>query len=777
MTAPPSQTILAKSSSSGREITLADHIDDVLGATSLMFGRTGQPTRMAAKWLHFFRLQPEDFEPFFVNLWLAAAFHDLGKANDGFQALVRRSGEQIIRHEHLSALLLAGDTLREWLHSHQELGVDADIVTAAAASHHLKVTGETLARPLTDRTNPAVQVYATSPDVTAVLTMAGSVLDSPAPSLEAEDGAWGFAARVAPRKRLLREAMNRLKREISTGDPRHRLLLAVKAAVIAVDSAGSAAPRLGLDMRGWLTSAFSPSALTGSDIDSGIIVPRVDELQRRNVWQGFHGFQVAAATLPDRALLLSGCGSGKTLAAWKWASARLDAGDHSRVIFLYPTRGTATEGFRDYASWAGPELSALVHGTSQYDLADIFSNPDDARHGFDYTAESRLFALGYWHRRVFTATVDTFLAAMNHQYAAICMLPVLADSVVVIDEVHSFSESMFRSLERFLKYFDIPVLCMTASLPSDRQAVLADGCGLEIFPSDDASFADLAEQASAPRYRAKAIDVASSMTLARQALENGKKVLWVVNTVARCQAIAEEASAYSWATEKWLCYHSRFRLADRKIRHNEVIDRFRAAGGPMLLITTQVCEMSLDLDADVLITEAAPVPSLIQRMGRCCRQPLPPPGRLGEVYVYRPAAHQPYEPGEIDQGMEFAALIEGSPTVSQEDLGEYLADMRIDDSFIEDRFTGFLDSSWYAMSREDSFREEDEFTVDCVLDSEIPLYVEAGNRSSPETPGYILPAPRRLASPAPLLGRFLRSAPSSHYHPDFGLLGHEAAKT
>ena len=39
----------------------------------------------------------------------------------------------------------------------------------------------------------------------------------------------------------------------------------------------------------------------------------------------------------------------------------------------------------------------------------------------------------------------------------------------------------------------------------------------------------------------------------------------------------------------------------------------------MLAITTQVAEMSLDLSADLLISDYAPIPSLIQRLGRLNR--------------------------------------------------------------------------------------------------------------------------------------------------------------
>src|ERR1043165_8151084 len=79
---------------------------------------------------------------------------------------------------------------------------------------------------------------------------------------------------------------------------------------------------------------------------------------------------------------------------------------------------------------------------------------------------------------------------MEHSYSALCLLPALADSILIIDEVHSFDRRMFRSLIAFLDNFDLPVLCMTATLPPPRQAEL-QRVGLRLYPTSD----DLANRA------------------------------------------------------------------------------------------------------------------------------------------------------------------------------------------------------------------------------------------------------------------------------------------
>jgi CRISPR-associated endonuclease/helicase Cas3 len=185
--------------------------------------------------------------------------------------------------------------------------------------------------------------------------------------------------------------------------------------------------------------------------------------------------------LDGRILLLSSCGSGKTLAAWRWIQTQAENRPVSRVIFLYPTRATATEGFRDYVSWAPESDASLLHGTSAYELQEMFANPEDEKSKKNYTAEDRLFAIGYWEKRIFSATVDQFLGFMQYSYRSVCLLPLLADSIIVFDEVHSFDESLFSSLKKFLQEFNIPVMCMTASLPGNRQKELQELCNLQLY--------------------------------------------------------------------------------------------------------------------------------------------------------------------------------------------------------------------------------------------------------------------------------------------------------
>src|SRR5262249_44074783 len=146
--------------------------------------------------------------------------------------------------------------------------------------------------------------------------------------------------------------------------------------------------------------------------------------------------------------------------------------------------------------------------------------------------------------------------------------------------------------------------------------------------------ADLIDTAGEPRYRVSRIAEVEAEKRVRNAVRNGKRVLWVVNQVSRAQAIAAKLAGLDVPL---VCYHSRFKLNDRVDRHRETVEAIKAGKPAAVAVTTQVCEMSLDIDADLLVTEECPITSLIQRMGRCRRGRDELVKGPGEVLVYKPA--------------------------------------------------------------------------------------------------------------------------------------------
>lgn len=758
--------LLAKSVIEGRKPkTLAAHCQDVVDSFSSLFGTSDKPTRLGKEWLRFFKLPSCLHEKFFRCGEAASGLHDLGKANTGFQGMVSpgtsTAKSQAIRHEHLSGLLLVLPDTKKWLASIPN--IDLEVVLSAIISHHLKAGHETFGQYLDTAEKALFTVLEKDPEFPVIFEqvvnrLGGTAFTGKVPSLWSLDGKAGFYA--LPLKSEICSNFERFKRELKKQPERQRLLLAVKMAVIVADSAGSGLPRNDLEIVSWIEHQFrEESLLSDQYIEEEIIQPRIKQIEAKtNKPFQRMDFQIAAGQLPSRALVLASCGSGKTLAAWYWIQNQLKQRPAARVIFLYPTRATATEGFKDYVSWAPEADAALVSGTAAYELEGLFSQPGDERGEKDYTVEARLYSLAFWQRRVFSATVDQFLGFMQHAYGSVCLLPVLADSVVVFDEIHSFDPKLFSTLKQFLGYFDVPVLCMTASLPTRRREELIQ-LGLTPFPGEE-KYPELDALANHPRYTVKVIaDDFEAEDIATQAVKSGKRVLWVVNTVDRCQQLAKSLKPY-----QALCYHSRFTLNDRKHRHQKVISAFQQKAVAVIAVTTQVCEMSLDLDCDVLITETAPITALIQRMGRCNRHARPHEEQLGKIFVYQAESVLPYDAEHDLTGVVDFVQALANKEVSQSALEELLEKFGPREK--EKRaLCRFLDDGPWATS--EPLREIENRTVQAVLEHQVEEYLQLTQQRKP-TDGLILSIPVKLGEKDYRLGKYLFRASSSHYLPDFG---------
>lgn len=769
-------TLLAKSKRQGHAVSLAQHSFDTEQAARLIFCSSG---RWGRNWCRFFGLHtPAMQAAFLLHLRLAALLHDLGKANEDFYRAVTQEGfvQQTLRHEHISALLLYLPAVRQWLI--QDTDLDLDVITAAVLSHHIKAASAGDWKWCQPRGQRTLRLFLRHEEVAAVLNRIKDVAGlGPVPALP--DLPWTDQAPWLDAWNQGMRAARTFIRQVRHDPHRRALLLAVKAGVIVADAASSGLVREGHDLAEWIREVVHAAPIGPNDISSSIVNPRVQYISaHRRAPFTFRRFQEGITEQGDRVLLLAACAAGKTLAAWKWAEAQARNRAIGKVIFLYPTRGTATEGFRDYVGWAPETDAALVHGTARYELEAMLDNPSEATAGKSHgrsEKEARLFALGLWSRRYFSATADQFLGFMEHHYTGMCLLPVLADSAVIIDEVHSFDRRMFQNLTAFLQAFDVPVLCMTATLPPARREALIKA-GLVIYPNlqDQSTLDDLEKQEKHPRYRHRALpDESHALQQAVAAYGNGERILWVVNTVKRCQRAAarlEQALARAHGLKvKVLSYHSRFRLRDRQRIHADTVAAFQQDKAAAIAVATQVCEMSLDLDADVLISEVAPVPSLVQRFGRANRHLAKGHDFRARLYTYQPETVRPYTRADIQAATAFLDDL-GTGDVSQRMMAELLEKH----SLSEPRGDGsarFLDAGYYATPG--SFRDTDDVSQPCILDDDLQT-VKALVDARGSYDGYVVGVPRArvadLAMRPGWLPRFLGIARSAFYDPDRGFL-------
>jgi CRISPR-associated endonuclease/helicase Cas3 len=126
-----------------------------------------------------------------------------------------------------------------------------------------------------------------------------------------------------------------------------------------------------------------------------------------------------------------------------------------------------------------------------------------------------------------------------------------------------------------------------------------------------------------PQTSSRTIDIViesfeQAVSRARNSAINGQSILWIRSTVS--DAITD----FQWFDAsgiKSLLHHSRYAVEDRTWLDQQLLSIFGVNGkrGSVIAVTTQTAEQSLDIDADLLITDVCPADVLLQRLGRLHR--------------------------------------------------------------------------------------------------------------------------------------------------------------
>jgi CRISPR-associated endonuclease/helicase Cas3 len=630
-------------------------------------------------------------EPWHSRLYravrVACLCHDIGKANEGFQEMV--SGRldpkhQPARHELLSALLLTDKTqpVREWALSFlrsPDGSADAemllDCVVGAVGGHHLKMDDEwrRAALALRGGCGTSLQLLLTHPDLKPLFQQAICEKEISFSLVEGEPSYLGL--RHMPFSINSSRWRDKLKKDSAWW----RFAAALKALVAAADVAGSAMlPEKGkVIIRQWVHETLNERVSANQMHE--VVKARLKGKEPRD-FQNAIGQSEARVTLVE-----AGCGSGKTAAGYLWAAHHADG---KKLFFCYPTTGTATEGFLGYVHETDVEAK-LIHSRAIIDLENIAEVEDDEENDHLLRIES----LKAWSPQVIICTADTVLALVRNNRRGLYNSPAILSGAFVFDELHAYDNRMFEAVVALIRALPgTSFLLMTASLPKARRDFLTKSIEhIQEVPSP-------VDLETIQRYKFQRLgSEEEAYALAKAATVNRKRVLWICNTVSRAQSVLQELKAQGVAA---LTYHSRFKYKDRVRRHRKVIrwfgDKRRRVG--VVAVTTQVAEMSLDLDADVLISEVAPTPALIQRLGRLNRRVTPENrGEPRTAFFLTPKKSVPYDKTEVELAERWIdELIALGRALSQADLAERFNQLSPAQELRLDTRTAWLDSGWFA---------------------------------------------------------------------------------
>ncbi|HNB70717.1 MAG TPA: CRISPR-associated helicase Cas3' [Acidobacteriota bacterium] len=757
--------------------TLVGHITAVMRATQVLCEVLG-PTIVQA-----FDLEQLGVERFSRTALLGAFLHDWGKANHHFQIMVRLKSLdqcvdqderkiqirlhdtwtgigtlQMLRHEILSGVLAYSvPSFQTWLR--QCPNVDFEAALWAAIGHHLKIGGKNGSptnqiAELRDGTGKELWVYADHQDFTNLLRFGVSKLNLPNDLPERPKVIWK-KYELAEALENLREVFIEYELSDALSDERQRFIAAVKATVLAADVAGSALPNARengqpINIEKWCRKVLQ-QVLTVEELETLV--------QKRLKGQSLRPFQQTIAQSQSRITLVrAGCGAGKTVAAYAWGK-QVAVG--KKIFFGYPTTGTASQGFIDYAASNSFE-SRLMHGRAEIDrellVEDVLHTNEDQHEPSGEKAESldsRLASLEAWPNKLIVCTVDTVLGLIQNNRRPLYSWPALCQSAFVFDEVHAYDNQLFGALLRFLETFrKTPILLMSASFSESQlhaiQALVEIKLGESLEIIDGPQNLEKIQ-----RYQIQVLNTQdSAWDEIEQTLKEGSKVLWVTNIVSDtrnnkvgCIDIFREAcQRLAPLGIRPLIYHSRFRYEDRVQKHKDLVNAF-AGEGPVFAVTTQVCELSLDLSATLLVTASAPAAALIQRFGRLNRKVEELPngqirlrsGKVCPALVYPWKFEFPYEAEELATGTQLLDCLPSGP-ISQMDLAVVAAGLEsqpvgpVTSSWLDKNWRSFPTSLREAGNTLTVLLEEDLPAIrQAVREKNVPLSVEAQRWTVPIT--------------------------------------------
>lgn len=170
----------------------------------------------------------------------------------------------------------------------------------------------------------------------------------------------------------------------------------------------------------------------------------------------------------------------------------------------------------------------------------------------------------------------------------------------------------------------------------------------------------------------------------------GTRTLVVVNTVAAATDLYR-ALERTKPSARLVLVHSRFRPAERAARTDELLADPDDTG--TIVVATQVIEAGVDLDSTVLITQAAPWPSIVQRAGRCNRAGLIDGARLLWFEVGTKST-APYDTADVAASAGALRLLEGALVTGEQLAAQDVAVVEVERSILRGPdFLGLFDTA------------------------------------------------------------------------------------
>lgn len=347
-----------------------------------------------------------------------------------------------------------------------------------------------------------------------------------------------------------------------------------------------------------------------------------------------YDYQDKASNTEGNIFIMLPTGSGKTETALYWAKHNYNKSNASRIFYVLPTTTT---------------INAMYLRLQRYfndNIGEYHSNVDlflDMERD-NSLSDDELLMYKYFLMPINVTTPDQLLLSlMNYKKFTLKSFS-MYNSLIIFDEIHTYDAETFAMIKFLLKYlhryYNTKFCIMSATFPTALKNELAFLHANELISPEDVKKYYESRRRTKLEYKDNLLK--DSITEIVEEARRNKRVLVVVNTVKRAQTLYRKLKEEE-GIDDILLLHSRYTLKDRYEKEKRLNKHDKL---PSILVATQVVEVSLDIDYDIMFTEACYIDSLIQRAGRVNRK-----GKRTEpstIYIFKPDNNYPYESKLLD---------------------------------------------------------------------------------------------------------------------------------
>jgi len=327
--------------------------------------------------------------------------------------------------------------------------------------------------------------------------------------------------------------------------------------------------------------------------------------------------------------LVAPTGSGKTEFALLRNGSR-------KLIYTLPLRAALNDLYGRFLKYFPEDSVGLLHSTG-FLMApghgERYEDDWERYEDWESRAQEMLFLSRNLSYPAILATPDQVLLSSLGYHGHEKLLTYAPYSHLVVDEVQAYNPDMLAVVMgsvRAMLRMRAKVTIMTATLPPPVRDIL-EKMGVRVLDVEENPVAGDVKNLKIRRHRVKVHKVNKEddligevIRLVRESLARGRvrRVLVVLNTVKGAirayrqlrESLGDEADV--------LLMHARLVESRKEKVMEEVMKRFKKGAEVrrlQVLVATQVLEASVDVDADLLVTELSSADSLVQRMGRVFR--------------------------------------------------------------------------------------------------------------------------------------------------------------